>query len=212
METKIYLVRHGQSIGNALGLYQGHTDLDLSEEGIVQAELTAKHLKDVHIDAIYSSDLKRAHSTALPHARIRGLEVIDSENLREMYIGDWEGMAVADLKRDHYEEFVLGWYNNFGNFRFPNGESTLEAAERVYREIKRIAKENLGRTVLIASHAAVIRAFWCKICGVAPSDMAKAYPFPANASFCTLEFDGEKFIPGEFSCDDHIPKSNIPSL
>lgn len=212
METQIYLVRHGQSEGNANGIYQGHTNMGLSEVGVYQAELTAKRLEDIHIDAVYSSDLARAHNTALPHAKLRGLDVIDSEQLREMYIGDWEGMLIVDLKRDHYQEFVIDWHEDFGNFRFPNGESTLEAADRLYSEILRIAKENLGKTVLIASHAAVIRAFWCKMCGVAPSDMAKAFPFPTNASFSTLKYDGSRFVPGEFSCDDHIPPSSIPSL
>ncbi len=212
METQIYLIRHGQSLGNAKGFYQGHTNMGLNEVGILQAELTAKRLKDVHIDVIYSSDLARAHNTALPHAKLRGLDVIDSKQLREMYIGDWEGIPIAELKRDHYQEFVIDWHEDFGNFRFPNGESTLEAGERVYNEILRIAKENFGKTVLITSHAAVIRAFWCIMCGIAPSDMAKAFPFPTNASFSTLIFDGEKLIPGEFSCDDHIPASDIPTL
>ena len=212
METQIYLVRHGQSIGNAKGFYQGHTNMDLSEVGFYQANLTAERLKYVHIDIIYSSDLIRAHNTALPHAKLRGLDVIDSSLLREMYIGDWEGLPIADLKRDHYQEFVIDWHENFGNFRFPNGESVLEAGERVYNEILRIAKENIGKTVLIVSHAAVIRAFWCKICGVAPSDMAKAFPFPTNASFSTLKYNGSELVPGEFSCDDHIPVSNIPAL
>lgn len=212
METQIYLVRHGQSIGNAKGFYQGHTNMDLSEVGVYQANLTAERLKDVHIDVIYSSDLARAHNTALPHAKLRGLDVIDSRLLREMYIGDWEGLPIADLKRDHYQEFVIDWHADFGNFRFPNGESVLEAGERVYNEILRIAKENIGKTVLIVSHAAVIRAFWCKMCGVAPSDMAKAFPFPTNASFSTLKYNGSELVPGEFSCDDHIPVSNIPAL
>ncbi len=212
METKIYLVRHGQSIGNAKGLYQGHTNLGLSEVGKMQANLTAERLKDIYIDVIYSSDLMRAHDTALPHAALRGLDVTDSKELREMYIGDWEGMLISDLKRDHYQEFVVDWHENFGTFQFPNGESVSQAAERVYNEILRIAKENFGKTVIIVSHAAVIRAFWCKMSGIAASDMAKAFPFPTNASFSTLTYNGKKLIPGDYSRDEHIPKSDVPAL
>lgn len=212
METKIYLVRHGQSIGNAEGLYQGHTNMGLSEAGKEQANLTAERLKNINIDFIYSSDLIRAHDTAEPHASLRGLDVIDSKELREMYIGDWEGMSISDLKRDHYQEFVVEWHENFGTFQFPNGESVTQAVDRVYNEILRIAKKHIGKTVLIASHAAVIRGFWCKICGVAASDMAKAFPFPTNASFSTLTYNGKQLIPGEFSCDEHIPKCDIPAL
>lgn len=76
MQTKVILVRHGQSLGNAKRVLLGHTDLDLSELGYRQAEATAEALKDEKIDVVYSSDLKRAMSTAVPHARMRGMEEI----------------------------------------------------------------------------------------------------------------------------------------
>lgn len=204
MSTEFILERHGESLGNAKRIYLGHTDLDLSELGYRQAEIAAKHLADVKIDAVYSSDLKRAHNTVLPHAKMRGLEVIDSRNLREIDIGDWEGFPIDKLINEHYEEFVVGWKEHFGSFAFPGGESVLDAAERFYNEVIRIARENEGKTVLIGSHAAVIRAFWCKINAVATEDMAEAYPFPTNASFSTLTFDGERFIPKEYSSDSHF--------
>jgi len=204
MRTEIILERHGESIGNAKRIYLGHTDLDLSERGRWQAEITAKHLADVKIDAVYSSDLKRAHNTVLPHAKMRGLEVVDSRNLREINIGNWECVPIDTLINEHYDDFVVGWKENFGSFAFPGGESVLDGAERFYNEVIRIARENEGKTVLIGSHAAVIRAFWCKINGVATEDMAKAYPFPTNASYSTLSFDGERFIPKEYSSDSHF--------
>ena len=115
-KTVIYLVRHGQSLGNEQRIYLGHTDLDLSALGYKQAESTAKRLASVKIDSIYSSDLLRAHNTALPHAEMRGLKVIDSCELREIYLGDWEGTPIDVLVNEHYEQFVLGWKNNFGLF------------------------------------------------------------------------------------------------
>ena len=204
MDTKIILIRHGESLGNAKGIYLGHTNWGLSEQGLLQAEAAAKGLKDIKIDAVYSSDLKRAHQTAEPHAKIRNLEVIDSENLREMNLGDWEGAAIKELSEKHYDEFVIGWKENFGNFRFPGGESVLEAASRFYKEVLRIAKLHPGKTVLIAAHAAVIRAFWCTVLKLAPEDMAKSSDFPSNASASTLLFDGESFIPLEYSNDSYL--------
>lgn len=204
METKIFLVRHGQSIGNAWGRYLGHTDLGLSELGKAQAKETAEALAKEKIHAIYSSDLKRAHETAIPHAQIHGLDIIDSVNLREVFVGDWEGQSVSDLKTLHYREFVLEWLGEFGTFKFPGGEKVLDAADRFYAEVKKIADSNMGKTVLITSHAAVIRAFWCKISGILPQNMGTAIPFPKNASYSTLSYDGVKFTPGVFSVDDHI--------
>lgn len=204
MQTKIFLVRHGQSIGNAWRRYLGHTDLGLSDFGRIEAEQTAKALAKEKINAIYSSDLKRAHETALPHAKIHGVGITDSVNLREIFLGDWEGAAVSDLKKLYYQEFVVEWLGKFGTFKFPNGESVIHAADRFHTEVKRIADSNLGNTVLITSHAAVIRAFWCKISGVAPEKMGEAFPFPRNASYSTVTYDGNRFIPEEFSVCDHI--------
>ena len=96
-KTKILLVRHGQSIGNATKTILGHTDLDLSELGYKQAEVTANELKNEKIDLIFSSDLKRAYNTALFHAKMRDLEVITSKNLREVYLGAWEGQTINNI-------------------------------------------------------------------------------------------------------------------
>jgi len=204
MQTKFYLIRHGQSIGNAWRRYLGHTDLGLTDLGRIQAEETANALSGVKIDAIYSSDLKRAHETALPHAKLRGLNIYDSENLREIFIGDWEGAAVDDLKTLHYREFVVEWLGKFGTFAFPGGESVAHAMDRFYNEVKRIADKHPGETVLITSHAAIIRAFWCKISGIELEKMGEESVFPSNASYSTVIYDGKSFIPERFSVDEHI--------
>lgn len=203
-ECKIFLVRHGQSLGNLNRVYLGHTDYDLSDLGREQAEITAEHLKNEPIDAIYSSDLLRAHNTAVPHARLRGLEVIDSKNLREIFLGDWENQPIDELIEKQYDAFVLGWKQSFGTFTVPGGEKVIDAGNRFYAEVERIARKNEGRTVLIAAHAAVIRVFWCLINRVEPCNMAAAFPFPTNASYSTLSYKDGEFIPGEFSCDSHF--------
>ena len=203
-ECKIFLVRHGQSLGNLNRVYLGHTDYDLSDLGREQAEITAEHLKNENIDAINSSDLLRAHNTAVPHARLRGLEVIDSKNLREIFLGDWENQPIDELIEKQYDAFVLGWKQSFGTFTVPGGEKVIDAGKRFYSEVEKIAKENEGRTVLIAAHAAVIRVFWCLINRVEPCNMAAAFPFPTNASYSTLSYKDGEFIPGEFSCDSHF--------
>ena len=209
-ETKIFIVRHGQSLGNANFIYLGHTDLDLSELGKQQAKLTAERLKNEKIDAIYSSDLLRAHNTALPHAELRGLEVVDSQSFREIFIGDWEGMTVPEIKEKYYKEFTVDWIKNYGLFRAPNGESVQEAADRFYAEAERIARENEGKTILIASHAGIIRGFWGRISNIAPEDLAQAFPFPSNASFSVVTYGDYGFKPIEFSVNDHIPGQDLP--
>lgn len=195
MQTKVIIIRHGQSIANAKRVYLGHTDWDLTDEGKRQARVAAEYLKDEKIGAIYSSDLVRAYNTALPHARLRGMDIVRSEKLREIYLGEWECMPLDEMCRLYPVEFSIGWRQNFGTCKVPGGESVPEAGARFYNEVCRIAKIHPGKTVLIASHAAVIRSFWGRVAGVAPDELNDAVDFPPNASMTTVFFDGEKLVP-----------------
>ncbi len=203
-DTVIYLVRHGQSVGNARREFLGHTDKDLSELGYRQAKRTADLMSINRIDAVYSSDLKRAHNTVCPHAEMRDIEVVDLEELREMHAGVWEGQKVEDIIAKYPTEFLDGWRANFGTYTLPGGESVMHAAQRMYNVIIKIAKENKGKHILIGSHAAAIRAFWGKITDTDPKDLAAAYQYPDNASVSIVYFDGEKLIPGEYSHSAHL--------
>ena len=203
--TKIYLVRHGESLGNAIHQMLGHTDLDLSPFGYVQAEATAKALADVHFDEIHSSDLLRAYNTALPHARMRGLAVLGNRELREIFLGAWEGKLVSAVMEEYGEDaYVKDWRGGFGTFRFPEGESVREACARFTAEITKISRHAPGKTILLAAHAAVLRSFYASISGIPFEEMAEKTEFPANASYSVVEFDGERFIPIEYSHDDYL--------
>ena len=208
-KTKIIIVRHGESLGNAGRFMLGHTDLDLSELGYRQAACTAEYLKDEHIDAIYSSDLMRAYNTGLPHARYRDMEIKCDRGLRELHVGAWEGKCVEEILRDFGDMFEKDWHGNFGGFTFPDGEGVMEGAERFYNTVLRIAREHMGECILICAHAAVIRGFWSIISGIAPSEIVDKLPFPTNASYSVAYFDGEKIIPDKYSCDEHLSEVGI---
>ena len=203
-DTVIFLIRHGESVGNAYGYFLGHTDKDLSERGYIQAQRTAEFLSYEHIDAVYSSDLMRAHNTVLPHAQMRGLEVVDSVQLREIYAGEWDGMKYTDILAQYGDAFTSGWRASFGTFRIPGGESTQEAAERFFCAVMDIARANKGKKVIIGAHAAVIRAFWGKVSNIPPQELAQASFYPNNASVSVIYYDGENLVPGEYSHDAHL--------
>lgn len=203
--TKILLIRHGESLGNAKHVFLGHTDLDLSERGYAQAERTAEFLKDEKVDVIYSSSLIRAYNTAVPHARIRNMQIIKSDNLREINAGEWENHSVEDLIEEYGETFTVEWRQRFGSFsHLVYGESVPALALRIYSEIERIARENVGKTILIATHAAAIRSFWGKLCGLTEKEVSENCQFPYNASVSVVYYDGEKLIPGEYSHQAHL--------
>lgn len=202
--ARFYIIRHGESVGNLHRICLGHTDLDLTELGHKQAQKTAEALSDMEFSAIFSSDLQRAVHTAEPHAFARGLSVQTDERFRELYFGDWENASVLMLKEEHAEEFMIGWRQNFGTFTAPNGESVVDMARRMREGLEEIGRKYMGKTVLVASHAAAIRALWGEIAGFAPNEWADAHPFPTNASYSIAEFDGESLKPVSYSNDSHL--------
>ena len=204
METKFILVRHGESLGNMRNMALGHTDLDLSPRGFEQAECTAKFLQNERIDAVYSSDLLRAHNTAAASARLHGLAVNDRRELR-----DWENRCIDDIIEKDPKGFIEGWRGHFGTFCVPGGESIPEARERFYSAMLKIAEENRGKTVLVAAHGGVIRAFWAKILEIKPENVATELGYPTNASCSFLTYDGERFIPGKYSVDEHLREIGV---
>ena len=212
MKTSIILVRHGQSLGNANNLLLGHTDADLSELGYKQANKTAEFLKDWHIDTVYSSDLIRAAHTAEPNARLRGLKVTTSKQLREIFLGEWENITAFDAINNYGDMYEKEWLGKFGTFTMPGGENTMCAAKRFYDEMERICKENEGKTILVAAHAAVIRAFWGLICDIEPEKIGETVAFPTNASYSLLEYDGGIFNTLKYSCDDHLQDVGVTGL
>lgn len=209
-KTTIYLVRHGESVGNLNKICLGHTDLGLTEKGEKQAKMTALELKNVHFAAIYSSDLVRAVKTAQPHAEIRGLNVVKTPMLRELYFGEWENKAVDWIKDTYGDMFTVGWRVIFGDFTPPGGEYVPHMAERVAEELKNIARMHKGENILVTSHAAAIRALWGKISGFEPCDWGKAHPYPTNASYSVIEFEEETLIPIRYSIDSHLSEIASP--
>ncbi len=103
--TKLYLVRHGQSDGNAEGRFGGHSPTPLSALGLQQAELTAQVLAKEKINAIYSSDLFRAVQTAQPLAKILDLPIIATAAFRERKVGVLEGKTFDESKAEHPKDY-----------------------------------------------------------------------------------------------------------
>ena len=203
-QTKLILIRHGQSMGNLNEILLGHTDLGLSPLGVSEAQLAADYFRDEKIDFIYSSSLKRACETALPFSKMHGIEIHPQDELREIYLGEWEGAELKKIRET--EEYSVQWKLHFGEACTPGGESVRHAGERFYDAVLKIAKEHLGSTVLITAHAAVIRCFWGIISEIPFAEIADALPFPDNASASICIFDGEKIVPQIYSFSDYLKK------
>ena len=193
MSCEIYLVRHGESQGNLTRNFLGHTDLDLTEMGYKQAECAAKYFENIHIDMVYSSDLQRAFHTAEAVAKTKGLKVIPSKKLREIFAGDWEGVHFLEISEKCGAAAWYDWVNHMsGNTRPKNGESVEELFSRIYAELENIAVNNDGKKILIGIHATPIRVMlhWLENKNL---DEVYKTPWVANASVTKLVYENGEF-------------------
>lgn len=189
--TIIYLVRHGQSEANASDKVGGQSDPDLTETGRKQVESTKKKLDNVHFDAVYSSDLKRAYETA---AILYGKTVPRAnrlKDLRERDYGSLEGQSNVHLKT--YQKALVNLpENERWDYHHAEGmESEGDLVGRFLGQIENIAQQNPGKTVLIVGHGAAIRAVLVKL-GYGKHEDLPPQSF-INAGVVELIYDGSKF-------------------
>lgn len=186
MTTLIY-IRHGQSEANLARVFAGHTDVSLTEHGLLQAENTAKFLSDYPISVIYSSDLKRSMQTAEPTAKAHGLTILPRRELREVYAGEWEGRAYDDLMVEYADSYRI-WREDCGNAHPEGGESVKELAARIYAETDRIVNAHRGECIAVFSHATPIRTLAARWTGLSVAELSKL-TFVPNASVSVIEIE-----------------------
>ena len=95
--TKVYLVRHGEAVGNVTHVFQGLSDLPLTENGKRQAALVGERMKEIHLDKVYASQMSRAQDTAKAIASRQGLAVLTEPGVVEINGGEWEGQYWPDM-------------------------------------------------------------------------------------------------------------------
>ena len=176
--TTVYLARHGQSDWNAAGRWQGHADRPLTALGLRQAADLAEELAAVRLDAVYSSDLRRARETAEAVAGPRGLEVRALADLREVDVGSWSGLTRAEANERFPDEFRR-WTE--GAHGWEDGETYEHMAERVVAAVLRIAAGHAGEAVLVVSHGGPIRALHAVALGLDVSEHRRLQPVEPNA-------------------------------
>ena len=189
--TTFCFVRHGESRANVDKVFTGQTDVPLSDRGMRQAEELKERLLSLRPDAFFSSDLLRAVQTVMPAAEALGLAVRPEKDLREIDGGQWEGKPFGTIARAYPEDYAR-WTENIGLARCTGGESLEEVQTRGLAAVLRIAQENDGKTVVLATHAAMIRALTCAFRGLPLSEMQRI-PFVPNASLSTVRFEKGAF-------------------
>ena len=153
--TRLYLIRHGQSAGNAEGRFGGHGPTPLSELGRKQAENTAKLLAKEGIHAIYSSDLARAVETAEPLAQKLGLKINTSNAFRERHVGVLEGLTFDESKAQFPNDYYA-LVNRSVNHVISGGESYRQLLRRITSKLSEVLRDHQGQRIAVYSHTGAI--------------------------------------------------------
>jgi 2,3-bisphosphoglycerate-dependent phosphoglycerate mutase len=160
--AKLFLVRHGKSAWNKLGLWTGWTDVDLDEDGLEEARKAGEFLKDEHIDSVYTSELKRTHQTFEKIKESSGkhhLGHTSDKALNERHYGIHTGKNKWEIKEEVGEEAFKnirrGW-----DAPIPEGETLKDVHARVMPYYEENIKRDLsqGKNVLVVAHGNTLRA------------------------------------------------------
>ena len=155
--TRLLIVRHAESAFNDQNRIQGHQDSRLTFKGLYQAQHLARKIKKIKIDKIYSSDLGRAYATTLEITRHTRLRIVRDPLLREIHLGDWEGMTPEEVD-ELYDRGYQKWLKSPSSIKIPRGEGIRRFKKRVVGRIRAIARSNRGKTVLVVTHGGAITA------------------------------------------------------
>ncbi|MDD5207731.1 MAG: histidine phosphatase family protein [Desulfobacterales bacterium] len=163
---RLYLVRHGQVQGYDGFPVYGHTDVDLTEVGIMQIESLSERLRYAEIHEIYSSDLKRSLVGARIIARHHDVPLYSRPEFREVNFGAWEGLSLQEI-RERYPEELSRREMDVLNFAPPlNGESINCLAERVMTCFRSITACSEEKNILLLGHGVVNRVILCSAMGL----------------------------------------------
>ncbi len=154
---KLILVRHAVTDDNMLSKLSGHIDSKISEEGQIQINKITDYLRNEKIDKIYTTTSTRTKDTVKYLAEVNRINIKESESLKEINFGDFEGKDFKEIQKNYPDEFNKMISEGY-EYRYPNGESLIDCYERVSQKIKLILEEaEDNSTILICSHAGTIR-------------------------------------------------------
>ncbi len=155
--TRLLAIRHGETAWNVDTRIQGHLDIPLNETGLQQARWLAQALAERDaVQAIYASDLARAHVTAQTIAQAMGLTVSLHPGLRERAFGDFQGRTFAEIEAELPQE-ALHWRQRSPEWTPPGaGESLLALRERVLATVEALASRHVGEQIVLVAHGGVM--------------------------------------------------------
>jgi len=188
--TRLVLVRHGQTDGNASGRSQGRRDVPLNERGRKHARALAEALSTRALAAVVSSPASRCHDTARAIAEPHGLAVALDPRLVELDQGELDGLTGEEM-RARFPGFLERWRaEDPSDLRMPGGETMREAQERMLAAAANLVRAHAGSEVAVVSHNLAIKALLCHALGAPLAGFRRLQLNVASISVVDVEPDG----------------------
>lgn len=188
--TKILLIRHGETDDNKDLRFQGQSGRGLNALGRDQAARLAARLAALSARpaALYASDLDRARETAEIVGRAVGLAPAFDPDLREVFLGGWQGLTQAEISARFPEEWAA--FRRGEDLHRGGGESYVELGDRVSRAIDRVAAAHPGALAAVVSHGAAIKIFTARVLRM-PTAGLRSFRVMANTGVTVVERSAE---------------------
>ncbi|WP_285008077.1 histidine phosphatase family protein [Pedobacter faecalis] len=202
MEKEIYIIRHGETDLNRLGIVQGRgINSDLNETGRGQAEAFYKKYSQVPFDKIYTSTLKRTHQT-VQNFIAAGIPWEQHQGFDELAWGEWEGQPNDENAIAAFRGIMEKWEGGDYHASFPGGESPNDVLKRIEEALDVLMSHEEEKLVLVCMHGRAMRLLLCHLVGKPLSEMGD---FPhLNTTLYRVLFSDGKFSIVDFNNTDHL--------
>ena len=202
--TKIYLIRHAEAEGNLYRRIQGHYDGDITIKGYKQIDFLAERFRDIDIDAVYASDLKRTQKTAGAILRNRELSLNIVPRLKEVDMGAWEDKPWGNVAYDEPEQ-MLSFANDPQNWTVDGCERFDDLKNRMFGVMTELAQKHEGQTIACVSHGMAIRSLISVLKGI-PSERICEIPHGDNTCVAAINFINGVPELEYYNDNSHLPK------
>ena len=179
MSLRLFVLRHGETVFTRERRFAGWRDVPLTDAGLRQSEAAAAALSGVGISAVFASPLERARTSAEAVAKPHRLAVQIMPVFRELGFGAWEGRTRAEVEAAEPALYDV-WRTAPDRFTAPGGESLPAVAKRVAEGIETLRAEHDGESVVLVTHAVVIRLIVLDGLGLGPARLWSIDASPAG--------------------------------
>lgn len=211
IQTRLCLIRHGETTWNTEKRLQGHTDVPLNSHGEAQAVQMAQALKNIGLsfNALYTSDLKRAADTANAIVQLFGIKAIINSDLRERHFGALQGLTTSEApiaQPDIWKAHITRELDH----DLDGGESIAQFAARIQRALENLRQQHPGETILVVSHGGALDMAYRIASGQSLS--AERTVSVPNASLNWITHDGNQWAIESWADTKHLEGFSLENI